>query len=384
MFYFRRFSLHDIVKMASKKINMYFFLSTFFIFSGCSNDTHVQPTCPRPILVTAEDVVEKEIIIYVDAIGNVQPQQTVEVRPQINGKLIETHIVPGQEVKKGDLLYTLDSSSMKANLDKAKAVFKRSADAYHFALGKTRRYADLAEKEFISQLQYEELKNDLLLAETQMAIDKAELDLAEINLTYCRICAPISGKVGEFMTHVGNNISSSDQDPITEIKQMSPIDIVFSVPQSAFQEIRTCQEECPLLFEAILYEEPEKSYKGKIHFIDNHFDSTTGTIQLKGIITNAEGILWPGQHVNVRVHLKKINNALLAPVSAISQGLKGAFVFAIKEDMSVEMKPVTLGPKIDEFWVIEKGLSLGEKVVTDGQMNLKSGMKVVVCNQSQL
>lgn len=342
---------------------------------GCSYNEPAMRQMP-PVPVEDAVVESKDVPIYLKALGNVYARITVRLKPQVQGRILKTHVKQGQVVKKGELLYTIDPRVYQANLDKALAILEKDEAALVFAKQKLERYSQLKEKEFVSPLTLEELKSNVDSGKAQILGDKAAVELARIDREYCDVYSPINGKISQFQLDVGNLVKAFDDNALTEILQIQPVEVRFSFPQKDFLEIKKYYTISNLPFTVIDPNHPEKHYFGVVDFIDNKIDLNTGTILLKGVVDNKEEQLWPGAYVWVTVLLKTAKNALVVPKEAVQIGQQGPFVFVIGENKKVELRQVVTGPETDGKQIIEKGIKEGERVVTNGQINLRPGSTV--------
>lgn len=350
------------------------------LLTGCggSGDTKNQ----GPILpVKVTDVEQRDVPIYLETIGNVHPFHSVNIRPQVEGKLTEVHIVSGQNVEPGDSLFTIDQRPFQAALNRAKAVLERDKSALALAEKKVERYAELAKKEFVSPLTYEELQTGVDSTKAQVTIDEVEVELAQINLDYCSIAAPIAGKIDSYSFDPGNIISPANRDPLLVIRQLSPIIIRFTLAQKEFQHVKQTHADGDMTIEIYLPEEPEKVAEGEVYFVDNTIDAQTGTICLKGILDNPEEYFWPGEFVRVKLLVRRQPDALMIPRSAVQIGQHGHYVYVVNKKGEAMPRPIKVGKRIDDEVIVETGLDRGETVVTDGQLNLFPGVKVIAVNR---
>lgn len=350
------------------------------LLTGCSGSN--EKKAQGPILpVKVAEVEQKDVPIYQETIGNVHPFLAVDVRPQVEGKLTEVHIVSGQKVQPGDSLFTVDQRPFQAALNRAQAVLERDKSALALAEKKVERYSELAKKEFVSPLTYEELQTAVDSSKAQVAIDEVEVELAQINLDYCSIAAPIGGKIDSYSADPGNIISPSNRDPLLVIRQLSPIIIRFTLAQKEFQHVKKTHSDGDMTIEIYLPEDPEKVAEGEVYFVDNTVDPKTGTICLKGILDNPEEYFWPGEFVRVKLLVRRQPDALIIPRSAVQMGQHGHYVYVVNDKGEAMPRPIKLGKRIDDEVIVETGLDRGETIVTDGQLNLFPGVRVIAVNR---
>jgi membrane fusion protein, multidrug efflux system len=329
-----------------------------------------------PVMVTT--VEEKTVPVQLTAIGNVEAYSTVAVKSRVTGELQQVHFQGGQDVTRGALLFTIDSDPYEADLKKAQANLARSQALAKKAEEDLRRYADLLKKEYISQEQYDQVSTNLEALKAQIKADQAAVETARLQVSYCSIYAPVTGRTGILLADKGNMIRANDEKAMVVINQLQPVYVTFSLPEQVLSEIKKYSAGGPLKIKALLSKEEEHPEEGSLSFIDNTVDKTTGTIRFRGTFPNREKRLWPGGFVNLILGLTSQANTLVIPTQAIQTGLEGQYVYVVKPDLKAENRPVKTGRSLDGHTVIEKGLKGGERVVIDGQFQLVPGAKVQV------
>lgn len=337
--------------------------------------------------VTVAQVEKKTVPQQVTAIGTVEPMHTVQIRAQVGGTLEGVHFREGQEVSKGDLLFTLDPRPFRAALAQAESAVRRDQAKMVDAEATARRYEDLAKKEYVTQQQAESARADAVSLKATVSSDEAAVEQAKLNLAYCAIRAPVTGRTGSVLIHAGNVVKANDL-PLVVIDQMQPIYVSFAVPERVLPQIRARQGE-QLAVAARLSDQrpgevPESGAirgevaRGVLTFVDNTVNAATGTILLKATFENKDETLWPGSFAMATVTLGEIRDATVAPSQAVQRGQQGQYVFVVKQDGTVESRPVTVATQDERQAVIEKGLAPGEVVVTDGQLRLAPGARVQI------
>ena len=344
--------------------------------SACSNDKSRKPVS-APIPVTVSTATQKTVPVQLRAIGNVQSYSTVTVKSKVGGELVRVHFTEGQDVKKADLLFTIDPRPYEAALKQSEANLERDLVQAKNAQEDARRYEFLIQKGVVARQQYEKFRADADALEATVLADRAAVENVKIQLGYCSIRSPIDGRTGSLIVQQGNIIKAEDISLIV-INQIVPIYVTFSVPEQFLPEIKKYIALGKIQVEAIVPMNEERPEKGIITFIDNAVDSNTGTIRLKGTFANREKKLWPGQFVNVVLTLTTEPNAIVVPSQAIQTGQQGQYVFVVKQDLTVESRPVVAGRSGSNETVVQKGLHADEKVVTDGQLRLYPGAKVEI------
>jgi membrane fusion protein, multidrug efflux system len=351
-------------------------------------------------------VAQKDVPIELRVIGAVEAYSVVEVKGQVNGELTKTHFTEGQFVKKGDTLFTIDPrpyetalKQAEANLDKstaqekqAEANLARDETQSKTATAQAERYSTLVETGVVSRDQYEQVRTNAdSLAESVRAdkanvetarkaieADKAAVQGARLQLSFTTVRAPIDGRTGSLVVHQGNLVRVGDTTPLVVINQVNPIRVTFSAPEKQLPEIRSYMAKGKLMARVSQSNDAAHPEIGEVDFVDNAVDNTTGTIKLKATFTNKERKLWPGQFANVALTLTTRKNATVAPTQAVQTGQQGQYVFVVKPDHTVEMRPVVVAHATANDTVIESGLKPGDVVVTDGQLRLVPGAKVKV------
>lgn len=345
--------------------------------TGCSGKKSEQPKMMPAAPVTVETVSRKSVPMQLHAIGNVQPYTTVGIKAQIGGTLARVHFTEGQDVQKGNLLFTIDPRPFEAALRQFEAALARDRAQYENAKKDANRYAELVKKGYVSQEQYEQLRTNADALEAVVQADREQVENAKLQLQYCFINAPVSGRTGNLLLHEGNLVKANADTPMVVINQIQPVNVTFSVPEKYLSEVRKYMTGGKLGVEAFLSAEDKSPAKGSLSFIDNTVDTSTGTIMMKASFPNQDRRLWPGQFVNVVMTLTVQQDAIVVPSAAVQTGQQGQFVYVVKGDKA-ELRPVTSGVDYEGMTVIDKGIASGEQVVTDGQIRLSPGAKIAI------
>jgi multidrug efflux system membrane fusion protein len=345
--------------------------------AACSSGNTARDPAQAPVPVTLGVVQAKDVPVTVQVIGSVEAYSTVEVRSQVGGELLRVPFSEGQDVHRGDVLFVIDPRPFEAALQQAKAQLERDRAQLKNARADADRYAGLVEKDYITPSEFDKIKTTASALEATVQSDEAAVKSAELQLEYSTLRSPIAGRTGRLMVHPGNVVKANSDAPLVVIEQMDPIYVSFSVPEQRLLEIKRLQAAGTLAVEALVPDSGGRSASGRLSFIDNSVDHQTGTVLLKGTFSNPERILWPGQFVTATLTLSTRAGALVVPSEAVQTGQQGSFVFVVKPDSTVESRPVTVGVTTEHESVIEKGLAAGEQVVTDGQLRLVPGAKVV-------
>ena len=332
-----------------------------------------------PVKVAA--AIEKAVPVQLQAVGTVEAYATVSIKSRVDGQLMGIHFREGQDVKKGELLFTIDPRPFEVALKEAQARLERDIALAGKADMDARRYAELVAKNFVSSDKYEQFRANSEALRASVDADRAVVDRAKLQLEYCFIKSPMTGRTGRLLVDEGTQIKANDDKvDMVDIAQIMPIYVAFAVPQQYLPQIKTHMAGGELKVEAIIPDSRERPETGTLSFLDNKVNSQTGTVMLKGSFANTERHLWPGQFATVILTLTTQPNAIVIPAVAIQVGQEGQFVFVVKPDMTVESRPVVAGMSIGDGVVIDKGLAAGEQVVTEGQLRLVPGAKVQVAN----
>ena len=334
------------------------------------------PRTPQAVPVVATGVARKAVPVRLEAIGTVQPVATVVVKSRIDGQIAKVPIRDGQEVKAGDTLFLLDSRAAEAQTRQAEAQLARDRAQLANAKREAERQAQLVSKNYTAAATYDTAQTNAATLEATVHADEAAVDNMKVQLTYYAITTPIDGRVGAVLLKAGNNVKANDTITLATVNQLHPIYVAFSLPQAQLPAIREAAAGRELEVTALPPGDGGPQEKGKLAFIDNAVDSTTGTIILKGIFDNKADRLWPGQFVNVSLTLRVEPDALVIPTQAVQVGQNGSYVYVVKADKTVEPRDIKVARAIGGDSVIASGLAEGEQVVVDGQLRLTKGTPV--------
>jgi membrane fusion protein, multidrug efflux system len=363
-----------------------------------------------PVPVITGHVEKKAVPVTIPAVGTAEALQTVQVRAQVTGQLSGIHFAEGQELRKGQLLFTIDPRPFQAALEQSQAVLARDTATAKNSQSQQTRYEDLFKRGLIPRDQYETQMATASAQQATLAADQAAVETARLNLQYTSISAPIAGRAGALTVHQGDLVRQNDTTPLLVINQMAPIYVGFSVPGRYLSDIRRYQAQRSLKVQARLQGSPTgptqiavgtpnarpgdappptalptpaagatagpAPEEGAVSFIDNAVDPTTGTIKLKATFPNTSHSLWPGLFVQVVLLLTTDRDALVVPATAVQESQQGTYVYVIKPDRTAEMRNVQVDRQQGEETVIAQGLTAGEEVVTDGHLRLTPGARV--------
>ena len=359
----------------------------------------------RPVPVVVATVSQRDVPINVDVIGNVEAYSTITVKAQVGGELTKVSFHEGDSVKKGDLLFSIDARPFEAQVSQAQANLARDTAALSqaqanlardianekYAQDQAARYRGLFDQGVVSREQTDQMRSSadalsqtvladkaaIESARAQIVASKAAVDTATVQMSYTTIRSPIDGRTGNIAVKQGNVVAANTSDLMT-ITEVQPIYVTFSVPEGQLTDIKRYMAQGQLKVQAAPQADTANRESGVLTFIDNAVDASTGTIKLKGTFQNAANRLWPGEFVRVTLGLTTRPHATVVPNQAVQTGQDGQFVYVVKQDRTVEMRPVVTSTRVDQELVIDRGLEPGETVVTEGQLRLTPGSHVQV------
>lgn len=339
-------------------------------------------SAPPPVPVVIGQVQTQDVPLTLQAIGNVEATESVDVKSQITAELTQVHFTQGQDVARGQLLFSLDRRQLEADVKRAEGNLLRDEAQAKNARVQAERYAKLLQEGVVARQQYDQFMAAAEAGEATVAANRAALEYARLQLQYTRIYAPISGRTGNLAVHRGNLVKANDLALVT-INQIAPIDVSFAIPEQQLLDVKRhmasgtlAVDVTPPASATTAAGERPAPMRGRLTFTDNAVDPATGTIKLKASFPNADRKLWPGQFVDVNLTLTTQKNATVVPSQAVQTGQQGSYIFVVKDDMTAEMRPVTVARTSGNISVITEGARAGEKIVTDGMLRLMQGSKV--------
>jgi multidrug efflux system membrane fusion protein len=333
-----------------------------------------------PVAVGA--VIQKAMPIEITVIGAAEAFSSVAIRAQTTGQLTSVNFTEGDDVMAGQVLFTLDRR-LEAALQQAQANLDRDVAQAANAAQQAKRYDDLAQRGIATREQVDTSRTTVTALNATVEADKAAVENAKVQLQYATIAAPITGRTGALMVHEGNLVRANDQTPLVVINQVAPVSVSFAIPEARLPELKKYMAAGALRVTANPPNDDAPAAVGRISFVDNAVDPTTGTIKVKGTFPNSDRRLWPGQYVNVVVTLTMDPSAIVVPTVAVQAGQQGSYVFVVNAEQKVDMRPVTVKRTSATETVIESGLKPGEIVVTDGHLRLVPGSRVTVKGQGE-
>src|SRR5499427_3625803 len=362
-------------------------LSGTMLMSGCGNAPVAQGTGKKggqqrgglqsvPVAVARAE--SRDMPVILSGLGSVEAFNTVVVKSRIDGQLVQIAFKEGQQVKQGELLAVIDPRPYDVALAQAQVTLYKDQSALKDAKLNMDRFAGLVKDGVIPQAQYDTQVSQVGQLEGAVRADQANVDNVKLNLTYTRITAPVSGRVGLRQVDIGNMIHAADPNGLVVITQLQPIAVIFTLPEDNLPSVTQHMRNGQLEVDAYSRDDQNKLATGKLLTIDNQIDPSTGTGKLKAIFENRDNALWPNQFVNARLLLEVKKNSTVIPAAAVQRGPQGTFVFTVKPDKTAEMRPVTVSFSQGNYAAISQGITSGEAVVTDGQDKLQQGTQVEI------
>ena len=356
-----------------------------------------------PVPVSVESAVQQAVPIEVHAVGNVEPYSSVQVKAQVGGPLVSVRFTEGANVNKGDLLFEIDSRPFRETLRQAEAAFMKDQAQIRVAeanLARSRaqlknaqaeagRFEQLSKEGISTRMQEDQVRTAAEVAEQTLKSDEAAIEgiraslesdqsaieQAKLNLSYCEIRSPISGRAGNLLMHPGNLVKANDDNPLVVINQIAPIFVTFGVPERYLGEISRLQSRHRLAVQVAADKEAAETVRGTLAVIDNTVAPNTGTIRLKAVFDNRQNRLWPGQFVNALLTMDTQTATVIA-AEAVQAGQQGSFVYVVKPDQTVEVRPIVVGQSVANKIIVQQGVAAGESIVVDGQSRLFPGAKI--------
>ena len=348
--------------------------------AGCDNKQTV-PTAPSggrpPAPVVVSTVEQRDVPVQITAIGNVEAYQTVQIRSQVNGQIEKIYFSEGKDVRKGQLLYSLDKRPFQAALEQAQGNLKRDEAQAANAKSEAARYTDLEKQGVISREQADLQRTLSNSNSAAVYADQATVDGAKVQLQYTDIYAPIEGRTGALMINVGNLVKANDTPFLVQLNQITPIYVTFTVPEVRLAEVRQFVAK-GLKVLAHPKGQNANPAEGLLTFIDNGVDPQTGTVKLKATFQNKDMHLWPGEFVNVVLSLSTVKNAITVPTKAVQSGQQGDYVYVVTKDGTADPRKVTTIGTYQNLTLVKSGLNLGDTVIVDGQLRVAPNSKVTV------
>src|SRR5499427_8682976 len=359
------------------------------LWSSCQSSStdaekKAMAAAPHAVPVTVAAAAQQDLPVYLSGLGSVTAFNTVSLKSRVDGQLVQVNFREGQQVKKGELLALIDPRPYQVQLSQAQAMLFRDQAQLRDAQLNYGRFRDLLNQSgAMSQQQVDTQRATAEQLEGAVRADQAAIDNAKLQIDYCHITAPVDGRIGLRIVDVGNIVHATDQNPMLVITQLQPISVIFTLPEDNLPVVARRMNQGNLTVDAYSRDDQTKLATGKLLTIDNQIDLTTGTGKLKAIFTNEDNVLWPNQFVNIHLLLDVQKNSIIIPSAAVQRGPQGTFVYVVKQDKTVEARPVTVALTQANQSAISNGLQAGESVVTDGQDKLQNGAKIEPRTQSR-
>jgi membrane fusion protein, multidrug efflux system len=331
-----------------------------------------------PVLVASAEA--KDVPVILRGLGTVQAFNTAPLKSQVGGAVTQINFKEGQDVRKGDLLIQLDPRPYQAVLDQSKAALAKDQAALANAQTDLQRYSKLLAQNFTPEQQYETQKSTVAQDQAAVANDEAAISAAQLNVDYASIKSPIDGVTGIRQVDIGVLVQANSQTLVT-VTQIEPLYVIFTLPETNIAAIRAAMAQGPLTLQAFAASDEKQIAEGVLDLVDNTVDQTTGTVKLKAEFPNKDKALWPGQFVNAHLVLKLVHDGITIPSAAIQTGPSGPYTYVVKDDSTVERRPVTVVQTDNNTALVGSGLQAGERVVTAGQFKLEQGAKVQVSDK---
>ncbi len=378
------FSLSGGIHRVHIFVSVILLLGSGLALTGCAKKTSEGGSAKasgkgrsETIPVVVAKAQKKDLQVTIDAIGAVESLRAVAVKSLVTGLLLKVNFQESHEVKQGDLLFEIDSRPFQIALKSAEADHQKTQAQLETAMAEVARYSNLLKQGMVSVEQFQNIQNNERTLKAQLLFNEAAIANAKLQMEYCSIKAPCSGRTGSLGAHEGDLVRASDANiSLVTITQLSPVYVTFSVPQQNLAELKRLMTAGKPSVLANPSNSGSVQEKGELTFLDNAVDATTGTIKLKATFENTDQGLWPGQFAMVRVNMGVLPDQVIVPSTALQNGQSGPQAFVVKADKTVELRQVTVGKSVGLETAVLKGLNAGETVVIDGQIKLKSGTTV--------
>src|SRR5580693_2687330 len=350
--------------------------AAFVACTGGDPRQQAQAASPRAVSVAIAPVTQQDMPVYLVGLGTVTAFYTANIKSRVDGQIMRVNFQEGQTVKEGDLLILIDPRPYQVQLEQMQAQLFKDEATLRDARLNLERYTTLIPSGSIAQQQVDTQKSTVDQLDGQVRTDQAQIDNAKLQLVYCNITAPFTGRVGLRQVDPGNIVHAADTNPMLILTQLQPIAVIFTLPEDQLPTVAQHMKNSTLLVQAYSRDDQTKLAMGKLQTIDNQIDQTTGTAKLKAVFDNKDNQLWPNQFVNANLLLETRKKSTVLPTAAILRGPQGAFVYLVKADKTVEARMVTIALTQGTTTAVVAGLNPGDTVVTDGQDKLQTGSSI--------
>jgi len=344
------------------------------ICAACSTAPEIKKSKTKAVPVFVASVEKQEIPLFIEAIGTLSPIISIDIRPQVSGKLQAIHFKEGQRVERYQPLFSIDARSYQIKLQEAEALLKQNRAIYEASKKKLDRYESLAKKDLIPQLEWDELMSLVAVNEAQISAGEARVQSAQLDLDHCQICSPIKGRIGKASIDADNLVLASTT-PLVNVLFTDQLNVKFNLSESDYLQL--AKDEKVYQIKVISLVNSALSAQGEVYFIDHNFHSESGLLHLEGRIPNESLEFLPGQSVKVLISLSTIPDAKVIPQKSVRMNQSGAYVYLINENKA-EVRQITTGEEIEDKVMVVEGLEFGDKVVTDGHLRLSPGTEVEI------
>lgn len=347
------------------------------LLAACSSDSSPQNIGAQAIPVRVSEVLEQDVPLYLESLGTLKSTHFVEIRPQVNGLLLQIQFTEGETVEQGHPLFIIDPQPYQIKLQEAEAQLAQDRAALTVSQKKKERYEALAKKDLIPQQDWDELVYQVAKNEAQITADEAKLASASLDLKHCYITAPIAGRTGKITVHPGNLVQASQTTPLVTLADIDDLFVEFTLTEQEFQQLHSQSHSATKTsIEIYSFYTPDEIISGSLNFQDHSFNKQSGLLQMRGHLLNPSLKLLPEQSVKVRLPISTLKAARLVPQKAVKINQQGTYVYRVKADNTVELCQLSCGVEFNDNIVVLDGLQPGDRVITEGHLRLHPGMPV--------
>ena len=354
---------------------VWIFLPIFCALAACGSSSPSSSTQQTAKNVLVTKALSKDVPVQLYEFGRIASPETVDVKPQVSGRITEVHFTEGQDVKKGDLLFVIDPRPFQADLEQAQAQLQSDSAQLDLNQNNLQRDEKIGPQHFVSEQQIDTDKANVKNFQGAVGRDQASIDRAKLNLEYCYVRSPIDGRTGRRLVDAGNYVATGAVS-LVNIQRQDPVYADFHISENDLARLRENMPGNQLNVDVVAPTQPDVTKSGALTFLDNAVSAQAGTVLLRATIPNSDHYLWPGQYVKVALTLQTLKGAVVVPSQTIQMGAKGPYLFVVRPDNTVEQRIVTQGVRYRDFVVVAEGLKADETVVVEGQLTIGNGAKV--------